>query len=468
MSDAVVNHLAQERDAILERLKALIRLPSVSTDPQFDDGMRAARDFLLARLRTLGLQNVQALDGGGQPAVFAEWTGAAGKPTLIVYGHYDVQPADPLELWQTPPFEPTIRDGRLYARGASDVKGSTTIALESIGAFLTVNKSLPCNIKLFIEGEEESGSPSLRTLVERNREKLQADAMLSADGARGSTTIPTLGIGGRGIAGLEFALKTAQKDGHSGRYGGATRNACVELAALLATIHDRQGRIQVAGYGDDAMPVTNTVRTHAAALPFDEKQFFADIGGLEWGDPAFTVRERTTVRPTIEVNGLWGGYTGAGTKTVLPSEAHAKITMRLAPGMDPQRAGRKLREHLQAHVPEGVALTITPEKIGTPAPTLPEDHPLLLAASRVLERVHGQKPVPIRSGGTLPVSAIFREMLGIDTLAFGLAMPDEDVHAPNEFFRLSSFDEGLRTWPLLLTEVGSLSAADFAPFRHPV
>jgi acetylornithine deacetylase/succinyl-diaminopimelate desuccinylase-like protein len=224
MSDAVVAHLAQERDAILERLKALLRLPSVSTDPQFDDGMRAARDFLLVRLRTLGMQNVQALDGGGQPAVFAEWTGAAGKPTLIVYGHYDVQPADPLELWETPPFEPTERNGRLYGRGASDVKGSTTIALESIGAFLTVGGSLPCNVKLFIEGEEESGSPSLHTLVERNREKLQADAMLSADGARGSTTVPTLGIGGRGIAGLEFTLRTAQKDGHSGRYGGATRN----------------------------------------------------------------------------------------------------------------------------------------------------------------------------------------------------------------------------------------------------
>jgi acetylornithine deacetylase/succinyl-diaminopimelate desuccinylase-like protein len=468
MSEEVIAHLTRERNAILERLKALLRLPSVSTDPQFAEGMRVAREFLLARLSALGMQNVQALDGGGQPAVFGEWTAAPGKPTLIVYGHYDVQPADPLELWKTPPFEPTERDGRIYARGASDVKGSTMIALESIGAFLTVNGSLPCNLKLFIEGEEESGSPSLRTLVERNRGKLQADAMLSADGGRASTTIPTLGIGGRGIAGLEFTLRTAQKDGHSGRYGGAARNACVELAALLGSLHDRQGRILVEGFGDDATPVTNAARAAAAALPFSEEKFFADIGGLEWGDPSFTVRERTTLRPTVEVNGMWGGYTGAGTKTVLPSEAHAKITMRLAPGMDPRRAGSKLREHLQTRVPAGVTLTITPERGGTPAPTLPEDHPLLLAASRVLEQVHKRKPVPVRSGGTLPVSAIFREMLGVDTLAFGLAMPDEDVHAPNEFFRLSSFDEGLRTWPMLLTEVGKLGAADFAPFRHPV
>lgn len=468
MSEAVIAHLNRERDAILERLKALLRLPSVSTDPQFDEGMRAARDFLLARLRSLGMQKVQALEGGGQPAVFAEWTDAPSKPTLIVYGHYDVQPPDPLELWKTPPFEPTERDGRIYARGASDVKGSTTIAVESVGAFLTVNGSLPCNLKLFIEGEEESGSPSLRTLVERHRDKLQADAMLSADGGRASTTVPTLGIGGRGIVGLEFTLRTAAKDGHSGRYGGATRNACIEMAALLASLHDRDGRILVEGFGDDAAPITNAARAAAAALPFSEEKFFADIGGAEWGDPAYTVRERTTLRPTIEVNGMWGGYTGAGTKTVLPSEAHAKITMRLAPGMAPERAGRKLREHLQAHIPPGLTLTITPESGGTPAPTLPEDHPLLLAASRVLERVHGKKPVPVRSGGTLPVSAIFREMLGIDTLAYGLAMPDEDVHAPNEFFRLSSFDEGLRTWPMLLSEVGKLSAADFAPFRHPV
>lgn len=468
MSEAVIAHLATRRDAILERLKTLLAMPSVSTDPQFAPGMRDAREFLLARLRELGLRNVQALDGGGQPAVFAEWTDAPGKPTLIVYGHYDVQPPDPLELWKTPPFEPTVRDGRLYARGASDVKGSTTVALESIGAFLTVAGALPCNVKLFIEGEEESGSPSLRTLVDRNRDKLQADAMLSADGSRASTTIPTLGIGGRGIAGLEFTLRTAAKDGHSGRYGGAARNALVELAALVATLHDRQGRIQVKGFGDDAAPITNVTRAAAAALPFGEKQFFADFGGLEWGDPTYTVRERTTIRPTIELNGMWGGYTGSGTKTVLPSEAHAKITMRLAPGMDPQRARQKLREHLQSHIPHGVELVLGPEEIGTPAPTLPEDHPLLLAASRVLERLHGQKPVPVRSGGTLPVSAIFREMLGIGTLAFGLAMPDEDVHAPNEFFRLSSFDEGLRSWPMLLSEIGTLSAADFTPFRHAV
>lgn len=461
MSDAVIAHLTQERDAILDRMKALIRIPSISTDPAFAPHMDAARDFLLSRLRGAGLADAQLLDSDGQPAVYASWTGAPGKPTLIVYGHYDVQPADPIDLWRTPPFEPTEIDGRLYARGASDVKGSTTIAIETIAAFLKVTGGCPVNIKLFLEGEEECGSPSLRGIVARHGDKLAADALLSADGGRASTTVPTVGVGGRGITGLELTLRTAAKDGHSGRYGGAARNALRELAALLASLHDDSGRIQVAGFGEDAKPITNAMRAAAGALPFDEAQWYADFAGLPWGDPAYTVRERTTLCPTIEINGMWGGYTGAGTKTVLPAEAHAKITMRLAPGMDPALAQARLRAHLHAHLPAGIRLDLTPERGGTPAATLDEDHPMLRAALRVLEQVHGQRAYAARAGGTLPITAIFKELLGMESMMFGLAMPDEDVHAPNEFFRLSSFDEGLRTWPMLLTELGKLSAVDF-------
>jgi acetylornithine deacetylase/succinyl-diaminopimelate desuccinylase-like protein len=385
---------------------------------------------------------------------------------LILYGRYDVQLADPLELWNTPPFEPTERNGRLYARGAADVKGSTTIAVETICGFLAATGRLPINIKLFIEGEEECGSPSLRTIVARYGDLLQADAILSADGGRASTTVPTPGIGGRGIAGLQFTLRTAGKDTHSGRYGGAARNALHDMAALIAGLHDPQGRILVPQFGDDAAPITNTARAVAAALPSDEAGFVARIGGLRYGDPHYTVRERTTLCPTIEVNGLWGGYTGAGTKTVLPAEAHAKITMRLAPGMDPGRARKHLVAHLQANVPQGVDLRLSPDEGGTPAPTLPSDHPLLVTASRVQERLHGRKPIPVRAGSTIPISAIFRGLLGMDTLTYGLGMPDEDVHAPNEFFRLSSFDEGLKSWPMLLSALRELSSGDFAPFRH--
>ncbi len=461
MPDAVIAYLAQEREAILGRLKALLRIPSVSTDPAFGADMEAARAFLLNRLRAMGLADARLLEGDGQPAVFASWMGAPGKPTLIIYGHYDVQPADPIALWRTPPFEPTEIEGRLYARGASDVKGSTTIAIETVGAFLQVAGACPVNIKVFLEGEEECGSPSLRGIVARNRDLLAADALLSADGGKASTLVPTVGVGGRGIAGLEITLRTADKDGHSGRYGGAARNAAREMAALLASLHDDVGRIQVRGFGEDAKPISNAMRMAAAALPFDEGQWYADFGGVKWGDPADTVRERTTLRPTIEINGMWGGYTGAGTKTVLPAEAHAKITMRLAPGMDPALAQARLRAHLMAHVAPGVRLELSPEAGGTPAPTLDDDHPMLRAALGVLERVHGQRAFATRAGGTIPITAIFKEMLGMDSMTFGLAMPDEDVHAPNEFFRLSSFDEGLRTWPMLLSELGKLTPGDF-------
>lgn len=461
MSDAVIAHLRAERESILARLKDLLRIPSVSTDPAFAPHMDAARAFLLERLREAGFADARLLDGGGQPAVYASWSGAPGRPTLIIYGHYDVQPADPLDLWHTPPFEPTEIDGRLYARGASDVKGSTLIAVETLAAFLKVEGRLPVNVRLFLEGEEECGSPSARAIIAANRDILAADALLSADGGWASTTVPTVGVGGRGITGLELTLRTARKDGHSGRYGGAARNALRELASLLASLHDAQGRITVAGFGDDATPLSNAIRVAAAALPFDEAQWYADFGGLPWGDPADTVRERTTLRPTIEINGMWGGYTGAGTKTVLPAEAHAKITMRLAPGMDPARAQARLRAHLQSHVAPGVALDLTPEAGGTPASTLDAEHPMVKAALGVLERVEGKTAYPARAGGTIPITALFKELMGIESMTFGLAMPDEDVHAPNEFFRLASFDRGLRTWPMLLSALGELTPADF-------
>ncbi|MCQ4160562.1 dipeptidase [Roseomonas sp. GC11] len=468
MTQAVADHLLAQKDAILERLKALLRLPSVSTDPAYAAGMAAARDFLLERLRALGLSQVQALEAGGHPALYGEWLGAPGRPTLLIYGHYDVQPPDPLEQWVSPPFEPTIREGRLYARGASDVKGSTTIAVETVGAFLALGGACPVNIKFFLEGEEESGSPSLRPLLAKYRRLLAADAVLSADGGRASTTIPTLNTGARGLCKLEINLRAAAKDMHSGRYGGAVRNALHEMARLVATLHDEQGRIRVAGFDADATPLTPRDRADAAELAADEAAFYASSGALPHGDPAYSVRERLTLRPTIDVNGLWGGYTGAGSKTVIPAEAHAKITARLVPGQDPARARDCLVAHLRAHCPPGVELRFSPPGAGAPASTLPEGHPLLAAAEEVVRATTGRAPARARIGGTLPITGIFQEELGIDTLMFGFAMPDEDVHAPNEFFRLSSLEEGLRAWPLLLSRLGQEEAARFAPWKRPI
>ncbi|NMJ39961.1 M20 family dipeptidase [Roseomonas sp. JC162] len=456
MSEAVAEALVARKDEILERLKALLRLPSVSTDPAYAEGMKATREFLLARLKEAGLTDVRLLDGGGQPAVTGAWMGAPGKPTLIVYGHYDVQPPDPLNLWISPPFEPTIRDGRIYARGASDVKGSTLIAVETVAAFIAAG-GCPVNIRFFLEGEEEIGSPSLLTLIERNRDALVADAVLSADGGRASTTLPTVNVGSRGLTKLEVTLRTASKDMHSGRYGGAVRNANHELAKLIAGLHDDAGRIAVPGFFDDLAPIGPRERADAAALAMKEAEFYGDIAATPYGDPALGLRERITLMPTIEVNGMWGGYTGAGSKTVLPCEAHAKFTMRLGPGQDPARVQKVLRGHLLAKAPAGVTLEFLDQDAGSPAFTLREGHPLLVAAERVIETTTGRAPVRARIGGTLPITAIFQETLGLDTLMFGYAMPDEDVHAPNEFFRLSSLEEGLRGWPLLLSELGKVT-----------
>ena len=456
MSDAVAETLVARKDEILERLKALLRLPSVSTDPAYAEGMKATREFLMARLREGGVADVRLLDGGGQPAITGTWNGAPGKPTLLIYGHYDVQPPDPLELWKTPPFEPTIRDGRLYARGASDVKGSTLIAVETVIEFIKAG-GCPVNIRFFLEGEEEIGSPSLGSIIERHPDALVADAMISADGGRASTTLPTISVGSRGLTALQVHLRTASKDMHSGRYGGAVRNAIHELSTLIASLHDAEGRITVPGFMDDLDPIGEREAADAAALPVDEAEFYGAIGATPYGDPAYAVRERITLIPTIEVNGMWGGYTGAGSKTVLPCEAHAKITMRLGPGMDPAQAQARLRAHLLAQAPAGVALDFTGRGGGTPAFTLREGHPLLVAAEAVVRRTTNRAPVRARAGGTIPITAIFKEKLGIDTITFGFAMPDEDVHAPNEFFRLSSLEEGLRAWPLLLTELGKVA-----------
>ncbi len=457
----VIDHLDARQPEIVDWLKTFLRIPSVSADPAFAPGMQEARRFLVERLRQIGLAGVRLLDGGGEPAVYGEWNGAPGKPTLMVYGHYDVQPADPVEQWRTPPFEPTEVDGRLYGRGTSDVKGSTTIALEVIASFLAVQGRCPVNIKVFLEGEEETGSPSLRTLVERHRHLLQADAVLSADGGRASASVPTLNTGARGNSQLEVRLRTAHKDLHSGRYGGSVRNALHEMARLVASLHHADGGVAVEGFGDGVPPPTPRQRADTAAFPYDEAAFFSDVGGSAHGEPGCTARERVTLRPALDVNGLWGGYTGGGGKTIVPCEAQAKLTTRVVAGQDPRAAIQAVLRHLQHHCPPGCTLDVVAMNDGSPASTLAPDHPLVRAAEAVLERETGRRPIHVRLGASVPVTSIFKEMLGIDTLMFGFNLPDEDVHAPNEFFRISSVREGTRAWTLLLAELAKHSPASF-------
>ncbi len=463
MSDPVVDHLLARHDAILADLKTLLRMPSVSADPAFSRGMADARGFLLDRLAAIGMENVQLLDGGGEPAVYGDWLHAPGRPTLLIYGHYDVQPPDPLDAWTTPPFEPTVRDGKLYARGASDVKGSTMIAIEAVAALLAVEGRCPVNVKFFLEGEEETGSPSLRPLIERYRDLLAADGMLSADGGRASREIPTVNTGARGSNGLEFSLRTASGDLHSGRYGGAVRNALHEMAALVASLHDRDGRVAVAGFDSDAAPLDDRQRADVAAFPFDETAFVRDVGAAAHGDPAWSMRERITLRPCLDVNGLWGGYLGAGSKTIIPAEAHAKLTVRTVGGQDARRVIDAVVAHLRAHCPPGATLSFARIGDGSPASSLAPGHPLVRAAERVLEAETGLRPVHVRLGASVPITAIFKETMGIDTLMFGFNLPDEPVHAPNEFFRMESIAKGLRAWPAILRRLGEFAPADFRP-----
>lgn len=457
----VIDHLASRQPEIVHWLKAFLRIPSVSADPSFSQGMNDARHFLVERLRQIGLQNVAMLDGGGEAAVYGEWNGAPGKPTLLVYGHYDVQPPDPIEQWRTPPFEPTEVDGRLYGRGTSDVKGSTTIALEVIASFLAVQGACPVNIKVFLEGEEETGSPSLRTIVDRYRPLLRADAVLSADGGRASANVPTINTGARGNAQLEVRLRTAHKDLHSGRYGGSVRNALHEMARLVASLHDDDGRVAVEGFCNGAATPTERQRADTAAFPYDEAAFFSDVGGSAYGEPGYTARERVTLRPALDVNGLWGGYTGGGGKTIVPCEATAKLTVRVVEGQDSGAVIRAVLSHLQRYCKPGCTLDVVAMSEGSPASTLAPDHPLVRAAEAVLEREAGRHAIHVRLGASVPVTSIFKEMLGIDTLMFGFNLPDEDVHAPNEFFRLQSIQQGTRAWTMLLGELAKHAPASF-------
>ncbi|QQA44309.1 M20/M25/M40 family metallo-hydrolase [Pelagovum pacificum] len=456
MSDRVTDLLSTRMDAIVSRLSDYVACQSVSADPAFEPGMESARQFLETRLAEIGLDNVQRLDGGGHPAVYADWLHAPGKPTLIVYGHYDVQPPDPLDEWQTEPFTLTEKDGRLYGRGASDNKGSSTIALESLAGYLEVEGGFPFNLRCLFEGEEEVGAATLPVIFERYRDLLRGDLVLSADGGRNGFW-PAINVGCRGVTALEVTLKTsAVRDLHSGRYGGVTRNALHDMTALLASLHDDEGRVSVGGFLPDAALPTEEARRHVAELGLDEDELFASFGGTPHGWPGYSAIERLMLLPTLEINGMWGGYIGPGGKTVIPNAAHAKVTLRLVPGLSPADARKAVVDHLQAHAPEGTTVSVSAESGGAPAYNLGEDSPLVIAADRVLREVTGETPVRVRSGGTSPITATIREKLGIDTLMFGFSLPADGVHAPNESYAIQSIREGIVCWPKMLTELGRI------------
>jgi acetylornithine deacetylase/succinyl-diaminopimelate desuccinylase-like protein len=443
----VLAHLRANRDRILGRLVDFASIPSVSTDPAHAVDIDRAARWVAAEVAAAGPFTVRTLPTAGNPLVYAEWLGAPGKPTVLVYGHYDVQPADPLEKWHSPPWTPTVRDGRLYARGVSDDKGPMLIPIAVAEAFFATAGCLPVNMKFMFEGEEEIGSRHLDAFVQQHKKVLAAEVVVSADGAMWRIDEPSLTVASRGLCGLELTLTAASKDLHSGRHGGGVANPLHAMAALIASLHQPNGRVAVEGFYDEVRDLSSDERAALAALPYDERAYLAQVGcDSAFGEPGYTTLERQWTRPTLEVNGMWGGYQGPGQKTVIPSEAHAKITCRLVPDQRPDKVAARVGRHLEAHVPPGTRLSLSLADHGSRAAHIAKDHFALKAADDALYATYGVRPLLVRMGGTVPISELFQRHMGLDTVFFSFSTADEDFHAPNEFFRLHRLHEGLEAW----------------------
>jgi acetylornithine deacetylase/succinyl-diaminopimelate desuccinylase-like protein len=442
-ADAFRRYLAGERPRHLEELCDWLRIPSISTLPEHAPDMARAAEWAADQMRAVGLEQVAVMPTGGHPVVYGEWLHAPGRPTLLVYGHYDVQPADPLELWDTPPFSPTIRDGCLYARGASDDKGQIFMHLKAVEALSRLDGKPPLNLKFIIEGEEECASENLQRFIRAEAHRLRCDVAAVSDSPLLGPDTPSLCESLRGIATLELTVRTGRGDLHSGLYGGAAPNALHVLSGILARLHDADGRVAVPGFYDDVRPLSPAERAGYAALPFDEAAFRAEVGAPALtGEAGYTVVERIWRRPTLELNGVYGGFQGAGTKTVIPCVAHAKISCRLVPDQDPDRIADLVAAHARRLCPPTATLEVELQGGGHPAMT-PRDHPAMQAAARAMAVAYGKEPVFAGMGGSIPVVPMLQRDLGAPVVLLGFGLNGEHFHAPNEFFTLSNFDRGL-------------------------
>ena len=448
--------LEKTRDRRLESYRALLRIPSISALSQHAADCRTAAEWIAADLHASGIEHVEVSETTAHPIVYGEWLHAEDAPTVIVYCHYDVQPVDPLDLWTSPPFEPVVVDGRMLARGASDDKGQLHIHLRALEALLATRGKLPVNLKFVFEGDEESTSGHLDGWLESNADRLAADFALISDTGFFEGNLPAITVGLRGLMYAQIDVTGTAVDLHSGSYGGAVQNPANALAEIIAALKGPDGRIRVPGFYDDVAPLTEVQRDALAALPFDDDAYLQHLGLPDLhGEVGYTTLERRGVRPTLDVNGMWSGFQGEGSKTIIPAHAHAKVSCRLVPNQDPDRIFEQFRAYVEAIAPPGVVTTVQYLGSGNPSVT-PIDHPATQAAARALEATFGRAPVYIREGGSIPVCASFERILGLPVVLMGFTPPDDNAHAPNEWMDLANYETAIRTVVRLWDEVASL------------
>ncbi len=451
--DNVIDYINVNRERYLEELKALLAIPSISALPQHAADVRRCAEWCADEMRRIGLQNVKLIDTPGNPVVYGDWLGAAGAPTILFYGHYDVQPVDPLNLWESPPFEATIRDGEIYARGSADDKGQVFMHFKAVEAHLKQNGKLPVNMKFILEGEEEVGSVNLDEFIRGHKSELAADVVVISDSPMFARGIPSICYGLRGLVYFQIDLRGSSTDLHSGSFGGAVANPAIVLSQMLSQMKDRGGRIKIPGFYDDVVALQDEERKAWASLPFNEKQYKKDFGIPKvYGETDYTTLERTWARPTFEVNGLLSGFTGEGAKTVLPAVAMAKVSMRLVPNQDPDKIAKLFEAYVQDIAPKTVEVKVTRMHGGKPWMTS-YDNPFVQAAGRAIEKGFGQKPVFTREGGSIPVVSTFQEELGLPSVLFGVGLPDENAHAPNEKLDVGNFHGGIIASAILYDEI---------------
>ena len=454
-------YIEQNKDRFLNELFEFLRIPSVSADSKFQPDMLRAAEFVKEKLIAAGLDKAEICPTAGHPIVYAEKIVNASLPTILVYGHYDVQPADPYELWDSPPFEPTIKvtknhpDGAIFARGSCDDKGQIYMHIKAVEMMLAEG-NLPCNVKIMFEGEEEVGSENLGVFVKANKEKLAADLILISDTSIIANDIPSVETGLRGLTYMEVGVTGPNRDLHSGVYGGAVANPVNVLCQMIASLHDADGKVTVKGFYDKVAELSQEERDALEAAPFDLDEYKKDLDIAEVsGEEGYTTRERASIRPTLDVNGIWGGYTGEGSKTVLPSKAFAKISMRLVPAQDWYEIADLFETHFKAIAPPTVKVTVSRHHGGQPYVT-PTDSAGYNAAMLAMEEAFGKKPVPTRGGGSIPIVALFEQELGLKSILFGFGLDSDALHSPNEHYGLFNFFKGIETIPLFFKHYAEL------------